>query len=180
MTPAVFHYRSTAVCSAKGLFTAILLVLPGALQAAPPTLTNVTGAYAVPALFEWQLASSVAGSRGAQYDAFDVNSGNITGIAVFRVVLNSGAFNDPFWNTNQTWSDIFLKKANDPIAFASNFSSVQWYEGNNDMTSSTAGRGAFTISGNTLTWTAVPEPSGILAGVLMGALLLRRKRSFPR
>ena len=37
-------------------------------------------------------------------------------------------------------------------------------------------QGSFTISGSSLTWTAVPEPSGVLAGMLLGAGLLRRRR----
>jgi MYXO-CTERM domain-containing protein len=36
--------------------------------------------------------------------------------------------------------------------------------------------GTFTITGSTLNWTAVPEPTSALAGLLLGAGLLRRRR----
>ena len=37
-------------------------------------------------------------------------------------------------------------------------------------------QGSFAINGSSLTWTAVPEPSSALAGLLVGAGLLRRRR----
>ena len=39
-----------------------------------------------------------------------------------------------------------------------------------------SGEGRFTITGTELRWTAVPEPSGTLAGLLVAAGLLRRRR----
>jgi hypothetical protein len=36
--------------------------------------------------------------------------------------------------------------------------------------------GYFSISGGTLKWTAVPEPTSALAGLLLGGGLLRRRR----
>lgn len=44
------------------------------------------------------------------------------------------------------------------------------------LSSPTATQGAFTFSGTDLKWTAVPEPASGLAGVLLGAGLLRRRR----
>jgi hypothetical protein len=37
--------------------------------------------------------------------------------------------------------------------------------------------GSFSLSGTTLTWSAVPEPTSALAGLLLGAGLLRRRRA---
>jgi uncharacterized protein (TIGR03382 family) len=40
-----------------------------------------------------------------------------------------------------------------------------------------AGRGSFSFNGSTdLTWSAVPEPSSALVGLLVSAGLLRRRR----
>jgi len=74
-----------------------------------------------------------------------------------------------FWNTpyiTQVWnmSAIFGK------SFTSGaFASVQT---NHNVSS----YGSFTIDGNSLTWTAVPEAGNALAGLLLVAGLLRRRR----
>ena len=147
-----------------------------------PSVQSFSGnlTYASTSIFEWDLASSASGTRGTQYDGVNVG-GTLSGAtgAAFKVVLNSGAFTDTFWDTNQTWSDIF--KANvdgsgSAMDIASVFSAIQWYEGATDMTSLTGTRGSFTITGTTLTWTAIPEPTSALAGLLLTAGLLRRRR----
>ena len=57
-------------------------------------------------------------------------------------------------------------------------SDIQWSGGSLLSTLSTTppGHFSFTNSGTTLTWTAVPEPTSALAGLLLGAGLLRRRR----
>jgi hypothetical protein len=40
----------------------------------------------------------------------------------------------------------------------------------------TGANGSFSFTGSTLTWTAVPEPTSALAGLLIAAGLLRRRR----
>jgi hypothetical protein len=37
-------------------------------------------------------------------------------------------------------------------------------------------QGYFTTTGSSLTWSAVPEPSNLLAGLLAASVLLRRRR----
>jgi hypothetical protein len=39
------------------------------------------------------------------------------------------------------------------------------------------GQGYFGFTGTTLSWTAVPEPTSALAGILLSAGLLRRRRA---
>jgi autotransporter-associated beta strand protein len=129
--------------------------------------------YATGSIFEWDLnASSIA-------SGFDTVSaaGNISveSDAIFKVILGATALADimnagnTFWNTpfgTQDWamSDIF------GAAFASGaFSSV---ETSTDVSS----YGSFSITGTSLTWTAVPEPSSALAGILLGLGLLHRRR----
>jgi fibronectin-binding autotransporter adhesin len=131
-------------------------------------------------IFEWDLAATPATTgRGTAYDAVNAASlGNTTG-AIFRVVLNGAQdFSATFWNTNQTWTDIFKTgDAGTNLSFASIFSGgVQYYNGSGVLTGVTSTEGAFTMSGSTLTWTAVPEPTTALSGLLLTAGLLRRRR----
>ncbi|MGL5016766.1 MAG: autotransporter-associated beta strand repeat-containing protein, partial [Luteolibacter sp.] len=127
--------------------------------------------YANGSIFEWDLNANSTAS------GFDTVSavGNITvGTAtVFKVIFGTGVdLNNTFWSTpftTESWSmtSIFGK------AFSSgSFSSVT-------STADPITQGSFSITGSTLTWTAVPEPTSALAGLLLGAGLLRRKRATP-
>ena len=94
------------------------------------------------------------------------------------MVLDSGAFTNGFWDTNQTWSNIFLKGGTaQSIDSIFPNAKIEWYQGATDMTTSTSTQGYFTINGTSLNWTAVPEPTSALAGLLLGAGLLRRRRN---
>jgi autotransporter-associated beta strand protein len=143
-------------------------------------IQSITGnlSYATNSIFEWDLASGTLGTRGTDYDGVNV-TGDLAGAgAVFKVVLGTGSFTDPFWNTTREWSGIFT--ASNTIDMASIFSNIQWWEGASEATvdnMTAPGHFSFTNSGTTLTWTAVPEPTSALAGILLGAGLLRRRRS---
>ena len=116
-------------------------------------------------IFDWDLTT---GSGDGSYDTVAVTGAlNITSGAVFNVV-SSTAFSDAFWNSTHTWSDIFGGKAIDNF-LVSNF----LYSGS---ATAPATEGYFTVSGTSLTWTAVPEPTSALAGLLLGAGILRRRR----
>jgi hypothetical protein len=100
------------------------------------------------------------------------------GDAVFKIVLGGGnAFTDAFWNSDKTWNNIFTG-AGATTNLASIFSSmsgtgITYGSGQGTV----AGEGYFTFSGtSTLNWTAVPEPTSALAGLLITAGLLRRRR----
>jgi fibronectin-binding autotransporter adhesin len=115
-------------------------------------------------IFDWDLTT---GSN--TYDTVSVaGSLNITSGAKFNVV-SSTAFTDTFWDATHTWSDIFGGKAIDNF-LVSNF----LYSGS---ATAPATEGFFTVSGSSLTWTAVPEPTSALAGLLLTAGLLRRRRA---
>jgi len=141
--------------------------------------TNLT--YKAGSIFSWDLASTPATSgRGTSYDAVDVN-GTLTGPggAIFRVVLNgSQNFSEEFWKTTRTWSDIFSGDNADGVNLATIFSGgFEYYNSttgalNNIPTT----QGSFKFTGDSLTWTAVPEPTTALAGLLLGAGMLRRRR----
>ncbi len=116
-------------------------------------------------IFDWDLTT---GTGNGTYDSVSVTGTlNITSGAKFNVV-SSTAFSDVFWNTPHTWSDIFGGKAIDNF-IVSNF----LYSGS---ATAPASEGYFTVGSNSLTWTAVPEPTSALAGLLITAGLLRRRR----
>jgi autotransporter-associated beta strand protein len=132
-------------------------------------------------IFEWDLNATNGPDPGVVpnngiYDQVTV-TGDLGGAgATFKVVLGTNAFADTFWNTDKSWSNIF-NVSGTQTDLATIFTTVKWYEGATDMTISTATRGSFSITGSTLTWTAVPEPTSALAGLLLTAGLLRRRRA---
>ncbi len=97
--------------------------------------------------------------------------------AVFKIVLGSNDFDDAFWDTNKTWNNLFTGDGADHT-LASIFSS---FSGTGiSSTGVVDGQGQFAFSGtSTLHWTftAVPEPTSALAGLLLAAGLSRRRRS---
>ncbi len=126
------------------------------------------------AIVDWDLAGNTTSGRGTNYDGI-----NVTGIlsvdsdAIFRVIQNTGLnFGDNFWDTNQTWTDIFSAGT-----LNSNWSNaaVSVYD-TSDALQDVSTYGSFSITGGTLAWTAVPEPSNALVGLLGIALSLRRRR----
>jgi autotransporter-associated beta strand protein len=126
--------------------------------------------YANGSIFEWDLnASSTASGFDTVAAVGTIDVGSST---VFKVLFGNGVdLANPFWGTaspTQSWSMVSIfGKAFNSGAFASVTS-----------TADPLTQGAFTINGSSLIWTAVPEPSSALAGLLLGAgLLLRRRRT---
>jgi autotransporter-associated beta strand protein len=146
-------------------------------------------------IFSWEIAKTHLGAqtRGTDYDAVNV-TGTLAGLdgadvgsttdAIFRVVIGDADFSDAFWASNDhSWSDIFTAangttaKADWKNIFGGGF---QYYKTDGSILSAPT-TGSFGWSGannNTLTWTftAVPEPTSALAGLLITAGLLRRRR----
>jgi autotransporter-associated beta strand protein len=160
------------------------------------TLANITGAgtidqvdfttgitYNQGSIFEWNLTGNTEtgiGTRGINYDAVNTASLATTGTgAIFRVVLNAGQdFSEGFWNSDRTWSDIFENAAGTDLDIASIFGGgVEYYNASGAVSGV---QGSFSFSGTELRWTAVPEPTSALAGLLLGAGLLRRRRRTSR
>lgn len=151
---------------------------------AVPTATNITKDGGDPNL--------VAGSnRGVAYDAVNV-TGTLGGSgAIFRVVLDGNQnFSESFWAEQREWTDIFrvADHTNGEVETASlDIASIftggfQYYNYSGIGTtlaelSAPSAYGSFSITGSTLTWSAVPEPTSALAGLLIGAGLLRRRRA---
>jgi autotransporter-associated beta strand protein len=131
-------------------------------------------------IFEWNLAASPAETgRGTSYDAVNAASLGSTSGAIFRVVLDGTQdFTSTFWDSDRTWSDIF-KTADDGsnLDIASIFTgTIQYFNGSGSLGTPTV-QGSFSMSGSSLNWTAVPEPTSALAGLLITAGLLRRRRN---
>ncbi len=127
-------------------------------------------------IFEWELNGASTTGRGMNYDAVNVG-GSLSGSdAIFRAVLTTGSFADAFWTVDRSWTDIFMNTDEDTsLSFASLFTSIEYWEGDTNVTAGIDTYGSFDISGNTLTWTAIPEPSTALYGFLLSFGLLRRR-----
>ncbi len=126
-------------------------------------------------IFDWDISAS---DTTMGFDTLSTGSGTTVSSTstVFNVILSGSALTDivnplnSFWNltpyNTQSWSMTSI--------FAGGFSGAF----NNVVTSTdVSAYGSFTISGSTLTWTAVPEPTSALVGLLVGAGLLRRRRA---
>jgi autotransporter-associated beta strand protein len=132
-------------------------------------------------IFEWELdtaQSNPTTNRGVAYDGINTTSLSGSGV-IFKILLTSTQdFSDyAFWGQTRTWTDIF-KSADGSTTlsdWASVFSGGFQYSYNGNTVAPT-GAGSFTLTGNSLTWSAVPEPSNALAGLLVAGALLRRRR----
>ncbi len=131
--------------------------------------------YASGSIFSWDLNANAHGTKGGTYDGV-LGTATANPGSIFNVVFgNDVNLGHEFWSTlhtTQTWAmtDIFT-------SFTGSFTTVT-------STANAATQGAFTITGggSTLTWTAVPEPTSALAGLLLAAGLFRRNRrvGFPQ
>ena len=157
------------------------ILAPGDVNAIGTATVGSGGTILNPgSIFSWDLDTTAANSAGTGYDNVITSSlaGNGGGAsAIFAVVLKSGqSFSDSFWSVSHHWDNIFSTTglAANALGMAAVFSSFT-YNGS----TGTPVSGAFTFTGTggtTLTWTAVPEPTTALAGFLIGAGLLGRRR----
>lgn len=122
-------------------------------------------------IFSWDLISNSTTS------GFDTLSGNgalsVNNNAIFRIVLGSGVnLSATFWNTNRSWTSIVTGLTGGSF----NNSLLQVVTtGGNPVNLSSIGR--FTVSGATVNWSPIPEPSSAVVGLLLVAGLCRRKRA---
>ena len=124
--------------------------------------------------FSWNLGSETTTGAGTNFDSLTVGGSMTVNGGIFKVVVNDLNLNSTFWASNQTW-DIFEAGTG-----TGDFTSFQLYDaGNLASTFNYSSRGAFSFASSTgqLSWSAVPEPSNALAGVLIATGLLRRRRN---
>lgn len=172
--------NSGGTLGGSGTITGTVTVKSGGTHNAgnSPGIQTISGnvSYESGSIFAWDLASNSIGTRGTDYDGVTVTSGDltVTSGAVFRVIQNAGVdFGNTFWDTNQTWADIF--SVSGTLTGWANNTAVAVYNTSNVL-QEVSSYGSFTINGASLTWTAVPEPTTALAGLLIAAGLLRRRR----
>lgn len=151
-----------------------------------PGLQTVEGSlsYASSSIFSWDLKTLVddsGGTRGTDFDAVNVTAGSgagnlsIDSAAIFQIVLGtSGSQSNTFWDANHTWN-VFDAAGSTTGGFAdfrvvgSDFTPVN--------ISNSIGSFSFNGSTGSLDWSAVPEPTSALAGLLLATGLLRRRRA---
>lgn len=152
------------------------ILAAGGQNAIGTATTAGTTTFSSGSIFEWDIDVS-----GVSETHDNIVANSLTGsAAIFKIVLGTGdSFTDAFWNSTRNWSATELFGANNANAnLASIFSganpsfSTNPTEGSFSFTESTPGSGTM----NQLTWSAVPEPTSALAGLLLGAGLLRRRR----
>ena len=130
-------------------------------------------------MFAWELSAPSA-DPGAlpnqgNYDQTAV-TGALSGTSTFMINLVGSSFDDPFWDTAKSWTNILTSSG--PSTLEDVFTSF----GGTGVTSTGAtDAGQFTFNGNTLSFApggfaAVPEPTSALAGLLVAAGLMRRSR----
>jgi autotransporter-associated beta strand protein len=175
---AVSNAGTILATDAAASFGSTLAINNGAILAAGDAgaagTATVSGAttFNNGSIFSWDVTAA-----GTGYDkvvAPSLVDGDTTGGSTFRLVVADSTFADTFWDSNQTWTDIFTDGTNALSNWANIFSLSVVDSG--FATLDTTTYGTFSISGNTLSWTAVPEPTSALAGLLLGAGLLRRRR----
>ena len=127
-------------------------------------------------IFSWDINAA-----GTSYDKLITASvaGELApGDAVFRIVAADSSFADSFWLSNQSWSTVITTNGTAALSnWATLFGSSVSVVDSSFATLDTSAKGTFTLSGSTVNWTAVPEPTSALAGLLITAGLLRRRRA---
>jgi autotransporter-associated beta strand protein len=195
------NVSSGATLGGNGTISGTTSIKDGGIHASAATLGTAadvqkfTGnlTYEDASIFSWEIAKTNASSqtRGVDYDAVNV-TGTLAGLdgvdangttdAIFRIVIGDSDFSDAFWNTTRTWGDIFTAAdgTTDKTDWASIFGGgFQYYKTDGTLLGTPTAEGSFSFadSGTSLKWTAVPEPTSALAGILLTAGLLRRRRS---
>ncbi len=145
-----------------------------------------TLAFVSTSIFDWDITSplgadpgkdTVASNAGSYDKVINTNATKMSGSAVFNVILGTGnSFANAFWDTDKKWDNVFSG-----TGLAINLSSIFSTFTNNGtalVNGLVPGEGSFGygLTGTTLTWTAVPEPTSAVVGLLIGAGLLRRRR----
>jgi autotransporter-associated beta strand protein len=130
-------------------------------------------------IFSWDLASltSAPADRGTQYDGVDMTGAlSVDPGAIFRIILGVPFdANDSFWKTGQQTWNVFSGMTSGSGTFGT-FQLFDSTSSGSPLDFASAGSFTFDSTSGNLTWSAVPEPSSLLAGLLLGAGLVRRRR----
>ncbi len=127
--------------------------------------------YSAGSNFRWEIATA-----SSTYDKVKVG-GALSGSDATFHISSSTAFNTAFWSVNRAWSDVFTTLGGAPISFSGIFSSIAGADLTWDGSKAVSPSGSyFSLAGNTLQWTAIPEPTNLLVAVLFVMPFYRRKR----
>ncbi len=130
--------------------------------------------YASGSTFSWELASETTTGRGTNFDGVIVNGALAINNSTFQINISNLNLNSAFWDTDKSW-DVF-----DAGSTSGSFFQFVLYDTSTSTTTpvnySSYGSFSFNAANGNLNWTAVPEPTNALAGLLVAAGLLRRKR----
>jgi fibronectin-binding autotransporter adhesin len=178
LTSAVTVSNAGSKLGGSGTITGNVQINNGAILAPgnSPGLLTVNGdlTLANNSIFEWQLSSETTVGRGTAFDAVDVSGTlNVTG-SVYKIIVANLNIGSTFWDADHTW-DVFNK------ASTGTFASFQLYDASNltsQVSYNTQGSFSFDSASGDLKWnfSAVPEPTGAVVGLLISAGLLRRRR----
>ena len=125
-------------------------------------------------IFSSYLSSQTSVYSGTDFDALDV-TGPLEISAtntIFKIIIGGLDLGSAFWNEGQSWN-IFNRSS------TGTFASFELYDSEaqtHQVTYSSRGTFTFNDSSGALEWSAVPEPSGALACLLIGSGLMRRRR----
>lgn len=148
------------------------------------TVQNLT--YNSGSIFEWNLAQNTTspGTPGSMFDQVQVNQNlTVNSGAIFRILLGQPYDqSNPFWQTEQTW-DVFNVGTS-----SGGFTNFQVMSGGSALAGAAGSAFSYSNDGSTGQlhytppeggYTPVPEASNLLAGLLLMAGLLRRRRVQP-
>ena len=150
----------------------------------PGILTAAGTTYFSPgSVFEWEIDTDSASPEtelGIAYDG--INTASVSGSgAVFKIMLTgTQEFSDSFWSEDRVWTDIFRSAdgSNVLLNWGPVFSGGFQYS-HNGKTVAPNNSGSFALSGDSLIWSAVPEPSvlAVTAVLSLWGFLIRRRQA---
>ena len=134
-------------------------------------------------IFKWELSDNTiiqTGTSPSTYDQVAMTGALSVSGATINLVFNSTGstvnFTDTFWNSSHSWAVFTGFTGSTGTGFSTiTATSDSQIPSNLDTVNHPLGNFWYNTSNGTINW-AVPEPSNVLAGLLLGAGLLRRRR----
>ncbi|MEI7912833.1 MAG: autotransporter-associated beta strand repeat-containing protein [Verrucomicrobiota bacterium] len=134
-------------------------------------------------IFKWELSDNTITQTGTSPSTYDqvamTGALSVSGATINLVFNSTGStvnFTDTFWNSSHSWAVFTGFTGSTGTGFSTiTTTSDSQIPSNLDTVNHPLGNFWYNTSNGTINW-AVPEPSNVLAGLLLGAGLLRRRR----